>query len=75
MRERERFVTDHASGQWSVSELCERYGVSCQTGYKWLERFAESGSQGLEDRSRAPRSCPHRTSAKIVRLILEEADR
>jgi transposase-like protein len=75
VRERERFVTDHASGQWSLSELCERYGVSRPTGYKWLERYDAGGAQGLADRSRAPRSCPHRTSATVVKLILEEADR
>jgi transposase InsO family protein len=75
VRERERFVRDHASGQWSVKELCERYGVSRPTGYKWLERYEAGGASGLADHSRAPRSCPHRTSAAVVKLILDEADR
>lgn len=75
MRERERFIADHASGQWNVSELCERYGVSRTTGYKWLERYEVAGANGLKDRSRAPRSCPHQTPAAVVKLVLEEADR
>jgi hypothetical protein len=29
------FLIDYASGQWSMSELCERYRVSRPTGYKW----------------------------------------
>lgn len=29
--ERVRFVRDCASGQWSMTELCERYGVSRPT--------------------------------------------
>jgi putative transposase len=44
-----------------MSELCERFGISRKTGYKWLARFAEEGLPGLADQSRAPRSCPHRT--------------
>jgi len=36
--ERGRFVHDFESGHWSMTELCERYGVSRPTGYKWLAR-------------------------------------
>ena len=36
--ERARFVRDFESGHWSMTELCERYGVSRPTGYKWLAR-------------------------------------
>ena len=32
--ERARFVRDCESGHWSMTELCERYGVSRPTGYK-----------------------------------------
>ena len=32
--ERRRFVADVMTGQWSMSELCERYGISRPTGYK-----------------------------------------
>ena len=33
-RRRKAFVTDYASGQWSMAEFCERYGISCPTGYE-----------------------------------------
>ncbi len=66
--QRKAFVADHASGQWGMKELCERYGVSRPTGYKWLER-AEAG-EGLEERSRRPRSCPHRTPEAVEREVL-----
>jgi hypothetical protein len=33
-RQRRGFVADHASGQWSMAELCERYGISRPTGYE-----------------------------------------
>lgn len=60
MTERARFVALHAEGLYSMTELCQRFGISRRVGYKWLHRFAEDGLAGLADRSRAPRSCPHR---------------
>jgi len=68
--QRWNFVLDYESGQWSMSELCQRYGVTRPTGYKWVERVCEEGEAGLVERSRAPNDCPHRTPAAIERRIL-----
>src|SRR5881275_493130 len=68
--QRLRFAEDFESGQWSMTELCERYGVTRPTGYKWVGRFREAGGPGMTERSRAPHACPHRTPAKIEALIL-----
>jgi transposase InsO family protein len=68
--QRRSFVRDYGSGQWSMSELCQRYGITRPTGYKWLERYGESGDEGLEESSRAPRTCPHQTAPAIERQIL-----
>jgi putative transposase len=73
--ERHHFAQDALSGQWSMTELCARYGISRNTGYKWLLRYQLDGPLGLEDHSRAPRSCPHQTAPDIVALILEEHTR
>jgi transposase len=54
MQERVRFIRDHRSGLYEMTELCERYGISRKTGYKWIERFENAGTAGLEDQSRAP---------------------
>jgi transposase InsO family protein len=69
--ERLRFVADYESGQWSMTELCERYDVTRPTGYKWLARYRKSGRGGLVDQSRAPHHCPHRTSDATEALIVE----
>jgi putative transposase len=69
--ERLKFVADYESGQWSMTELCERAGVTRPTGYKWLARHRDGGRAGLADRSRAPHGCPHRTSAAMEALIVE----
>ena len=55
-----------------MSELCEDYGISRKTGYKWLSRYREGGVSGVREMSRRPRHCPHRTEEAIERLILEE---
>jgi putative transposase len=65
------FVHDCESGQWTMAELCERYRVSRPTGYKWLKRFRDEGKDGVVERIRMPRSCPHRTSARVEAMILE----
>ena len=70
VKERLAFVHDLGSGHWSMSELCERYGVSRPTGYKWLARHQAGGGAGLDDRSRAPQRCPHRTSDALEALII-----
>ena len=69
--QRRSFVGDYESGQWSITELCQRYRVSRPTGYKWLRRYVEDGDAGLVERSRAPASCPHRTPESMERRILE----
>jgi putative transposase len=69
--ERLKFVTDYESGHWSMTELCERYGVTRPTGYKWLARHRKAGRAGLADRSCAPHRCPHRTSDTTEALIVE----
>jgi putative transposase len=73
--ERHHFVHDLESGHWTMTELCVRYGISRVSGYKWLDRYRQSGVGGLCDQSRAPRSCPHQTPDEVVELILEENKR
>ena len=70
LEQRSQFVRDFASGHWSMSELCERYGVTRPTGYKWITRHRASGDEGLMNRSRAPHQCPHRTSGDLEAMIL-----
>ena len=67
--QRERFIHDHRLDLYTLVELCARYGVSRETGYKWLDRFEAAGRQGLHDRSRAPHQCPHRITPAITAMI------
>jgi len=69
MEQRERFIHDRRLALYTMVELCTRYSISRKTGYKWLERFEEAGRQGLQDRSRAPHTCPHRIADAVAALI------
>src|SRR5260221_12887466 len=54
--------------------LCQEYGISTKTGYKWRERFLREGLGGVAEEARRPRSSPHQLSQKalfeVVRLKL-----
>jgi len=57
--------------------LCQQYGISAKTGYKWKERFLRSGFIGLEEQSRRPHAHADQLSeevlCEIVRLKLAHA--
>jgi transposase InsO family protein len=68
--QRRQFVRSYQSGVWSMTELCERYGITRPTGYKWVDRWETEGDAGLVERDRRPGHCPHRTSATVEALLL-----
>ena len=68
---RARFAAEAASGLFSMTELCERYGISRKTGYKWEKRYDEGGRPACADASSAPKSHPNETPPEIVARILE----
>ena len=39
MDERMRFVIAASEDETVMSEICVEFGISRQTGYKWLERY------------------------------------
>jgi transposase InsO family protein len=54
---------------WSLTEAAEAAGVSERTARKWVDRYRDEGEAGLEDRSSAPQSVPHRTPEDRVEAI------
>src|SRR5947208_13313903 len=59
MDQRTQFIADHLRDALPISELCELYGVSRKTGYKWIDRYIRHGPAGLEEGSRRPRRSPN----------------
>lgn len=60
----------------NVSRLCRRFGISRKTGYKWLNRYRDAGSdvRSLADRSRRPHSSPWRTPRVLEDAVLRVRD-
>lgn len=71
MHQRLLFTADYDKQIYSMTELCERYGISRKTGYKWLSRYQQQGLSGLLNQSKAPNSCPHRTPEELNQRLLE----
>jgi transposase InsO family protein len=70
MEERIRMLSDYDTGNWSVTELCRRYGVCRDTFYEWHKR-REGGETGwFIDRSHAVEHCPHATDGSLIEAIV-----
>ena len=63
--QRLQFLSSHQKEEISVSELCREFGVSRQTGYRWINRYKEVGPEGLLNRSSRPNGCLHATTEAI----------
>ena len=73
MDQRKEFAVK-ALGTLNFRALCQEYGISAKTGYKWRERFLRQGLEGMGEESRRPRSSPGQLSesqvCEMVRLKL-----
>src|SRR5512138_1550117 len=71
MQEKLQFILEYEGDEETMTELCNRYGVSRETGYVWLRRYRATGIAGLLELNRAPRSHPNQTPPEIERAVLE----
>ena len=69
--ERFRFIEECRRGELSLAEICRRFGVSRKTGYKWQERYARGGWEGLRNQSRAAQSHANEVLADVVAEVLK----
>ena len=70
MREKNAFIDAWLSGEFTMSQLCERFTVSRPTGYAIVQRFEQEGRLGLEPRSRAPHAHPNATDAALMERVV-----
>ncbi len=73
--QREEFVALASGGGQSVASLCKRFGISRETGHKWLRRHRAEGVAGLLDRSRRPKTSPDRCVEAVERAVLDLRER
>lgn len=71
MDQRTHFIADYLRETLNITELCDLYGVSRKTGYKWIDRYLRQGPAGLEERSRKPSHSPNATPEEVVQALLD----
>jgi transposase InsO family protein len=70
--ERIGFVVEALRGEESVSALCQRYGVSRKTGYKWLARYEQVGKLAeLGELSRRPHRSPAQSPEELEQRVVD----
>jgi transposase InsO family protein len=79
-KQRMDFVTLAVKDELPMSELCRRFGISRNTGYKWLNRAAAEPPEvgpvqplaaRLQDRSRRPMRSPSQTCGSVEAAVLQ----
>jgi len=71
MDQKTQFIADVLRGTLSVVELCDSYGISRKTAYKWIDRYLKEGPGALLERSRRPENSPNSTPPELVQAIIE----
>lgn len=56
---------------YGIKAATRRFCCSRNTVRKWYRRFKEHGLRGLNELSRAPRHCPHKTSPEQEKKVIE----
>jgi len=64
--QRQRFLEDYQLNYYSVTDLAERFGISRNTAYRWINRFKQHGQAGYHELSRRPHTCPWQTDKTIA---------
>src|SRR5260370_10741346 len=71
MEEKVRFILEYESDEYSMSELCQRYNISRETGYLPLRRYRATGLAGLLPNSHAEHRHHNQTPEEIDQKVLE----
>lgn len=73
MDQRREFIALAMQEGANRRELCRRFGIHPDTGYKWLARWI-AGERDLSDHSRRPHTAPSRTEAAVEARVLAVRD-
>ena len=70
MDQRTEFVSRALRDSECFGALCEEFGISRRTGYKWKKRFLKEGVTGLSNHSRRPNRNPKEVREDVVCRIV-----
>lgn len=66
INERTEFALRSLQEDLNFSELCEEYGISRPTGYKWKKRFLLEGASAMPDQSSKPLNSPSELGERVI---------
>ena len=69
MNQRKEFVLKAIHAR-NFRQLCQEYGISTKTGYKWRERFYQYGTEGMGELSRRPLSHAKELAEAVICEII-----
>src|SRR3954453_1535232 len=73
MDQRREFVRLALQEGTNRRELCRRFGISPDVGYKWLRRW-QAGDHELADQPRRPKRMPKRSEPAVEGQVLAGGD-
>src|SRR5260370_42494609 len=71
MEEKLRFILEYEAGEKSMTELCQRYDISRETGDRTLRRYRAAGLGGLLPQSHAAQRHGNQTADGNEQQVLE----
>ena len=70
-----RFHMVHHALHHGIRAAADFFQTTRNTVRKWLRRYQQHSLAGLKEKSRAPHSCPHKTSAALEQQVLQQRAR
>ena len=71
---KQKFILLFQTGQFTMVELCQQFGISRPTGYTIIKRYEREGWDALDEKSRRHRSHPNQTSSEVEAALLSERE-
>ena len=71
MEEKMKFIRAWRSNEYTVTALCETFGISRTTGHKLINRYNDEGETSFEGRSKRPNSVPNKTPIEVEYSIVK----
>jgi len=68
---RVELVTEALQEGANIRQLCQRFGISRKTAYKWIKRYQDGGVEDLIDRSRRPLHSPMKSNPEVEKVVVE----
>ena len=70
MEEKMKFIRAWQSGEFTITALCDTFGISRTTGHKLINRFKKEGEACFNLQSKTPRRVPHKTPKVVEEAIV-----